>query len=68
MDDVGFEDGPALTEESGAQASAVSEVRWGQRLERVGVPDGEDVHPSDLQNDGNVRAEVEVNGQQHKFV
>ena len=67
VDDVGFEDGPALTEESGAQASAVCEVRLGQRLEWVGVPNGKEVCPTDLRHDRNVWAEVEVNRQLHKI-
>jgi hypothetical protein len=65
---VGFEHSPAFTEERLAKTLACGQVRRGQRLEGVGVSNGNEISPADLWYYRDVGTEIKVDGQRNKFI
>ena len=54
VNDVGLQDGAALTEKSYAKTFAVGQIRRGKSLESFGVTDGDEILFTNVRNDGDV--------------
>ncbi len=68
MNDIGLEHRAAFAEKGWSQAFACGQVRRGQRLEGVGVSNGDEVCSTNLWHDRDVCTEIKMNRQQDEFI